>query len=380
MALRVKFKIFFSCIFLMFCFIIYRSFTDKFYQFYIVTPRIEQLLIENTNSLNDLKEIIVSKIFPRNFSEYFLTVYESQSVNTLATNNYIASKVESLESIEKKEKNVLSHITFDGVKKQNVSYTILFLISSHTRHANRRNIIRRTWGNPLSWVETNWKVVFLLGYEENIQLMENAKQEATQNEDIVIEDIRENFYDLAKKVIIGLTWAKKYIKFKNILKGDDDTFMNIDNIIKFVTKNHILEGYFGQKMEKQPVERNGRYKVTVEEHKTNYYDPYCSGGGFILTNYSVYKILANIDITNTLRIDDAHVGEVAFKAGIIAKSIEGFFMWNDWCEYKKGIMVSHPSNEECISFLLKRSLIDNGKHQRNAVLESQKFYKAKKLK
>ena len=308
MSFRLKFKIIFSAA-LVLLFLIYAwSKIYKLHQIYFIAPRIEKLLLENTDALNELRKEILDKILRNDKSDL-------KNIQTKDSSSIKINKTK--EEIEKKEKDILSHIIYDGVEKGNDVYSVLLLISSHTRHAWRRNIIRHSWGDSSSWTVDNWKIVFIVGYEEDKNLMNNLRLEATTNKDIVIENIRENFYDLAKKVIIGLTWAKYFMRFENILKGDDDTFMNIDNIIKFVKGNQISEGYFGQKMEKQPVERDGRYKVTKEEHEKDTYDPYCSGGGFILTNLSVYKILPNFDIEKTLRIDDAHIGEVAYKTGYI---------------------------------------------------------------
>ena len=55
---------------------------------------------------------------------------------------------------------------------------------------------------------------------------------------------------------------------------------------------------------------------------------------------------------------------------------DGFYMWNRWCEYRKDVKVSHPSKDpDCIKFLLKRSMIDNGKLPRDPQLESERYYK-----
>ncbi|XP_047132254.1 N-acetyllactosaminide beta-1,3-N-acetylglucosaminyltransferase 4 isoform X1 [Hydra vulgaris] len=276
-----------------------------------------------------------------------------------------------------KEAEAISHITFDTVEKENTVYTVLILISSFITHRNRRIKIRETWGNSSMWATADkYKIVFLTGKVNTASSMIEIAEEAKISKDIVLLDIPENFYLLAKKVIVGLTWAKHNIKFKSVLKGDDDTFMNIDNIIDFINQNKKTDGYFGNLMYHQPVERKGRYKLTKEEHKNDYFAPYCSGGGYILTNSTVYKIVPYFDLEKNLKIDDAYIGEVAFDAGINATHTSGFYMWNTWCEYVKNIKVSHPANDpECNQFLLLRSMIDNGKNPRDLVLEKQKYFK-----
>ena len=216
-----------------------------------------------------------------------------------------------------KEIEALTHISSDATEKDNrVIYTVLILISSHVTHKNRRIAIRKTWGNSSMWTSTdNYKIVFLTGKVKEASSMIEIAEEAKVSRDIISLDIPEDFYLLAKKVIVGLIWAKHNMKFKAILKGDDDTFMNLDNIIAFINQNTIVNGYFGARMVGQLVNRNGQYKLTKEEHENEFYDPYCSGGGYIFTNSSVYKIIPILDLGKTLSIDDAYIGEVALKAG-----------------------------------------------------------------
>ncbi|XP_065643599.1 N-acetyllactosaminide beta-1,3-N-acetylglucosaminyltransferase 2 isoform X3 [Hydra vulgaris] len=293
-------------------------------------------------------------------------------------NNTLLLKEDVTKENVAKEFQSLSHIYYDTIEKdQNSVYTLIILISSFIDHKKRREKIRESWGNPKIW-NTNDKfmIVFVTGKVERANSMMELAEEAKVTKDIISLDIPEDFYLLAKKVIIGFIWAKNNLKFKAILKGDDDIFINLDNAINFINRNEETYGYFGQKMHNQPVERSGRYKLTKEEHEKNVFDPYCSGGGFIFTNASIYKIIPLFDIEKILRIDDAHIGELAFQTGIVAKMTQGFYMWNDWCEYLNDIIVSHPAdNPTCIDFLLKRSMIDNGKLPRDSHVESQKYYK-----
>ena len=243
----------------------------------------------------------------------------TQSMTDLSANTKSHAKFVDLF----KERQALSHITFDTIEKDaKALYTVLILISSFVDHRDRRKRIRETWGNSSMWnTADKYKIVFVTGKVKVAQSMIEIAEEAKESRDIISLDIPEDFYLLAKKIIIGLIWAKHNMKFKAILKGDDDTFMNIDNVIDFINNNTITDGYFGQSMAGQPVERNGRYKLTKEEHENDHYDPYCSGGGFIFTNSSVYKIIPIFDLEKILKIDDAHIGEVAFKAGILHNNL-----------------------------------------------------------
>ncbi|XP_047139118.1 beta-1,3-galactosyltransferase 5 isoform X1 [Hydra vulgaris] len=281
-----------------------------------------------------------------------------------------------------KESEALEKIVFDFVKKNSsIVYTTIILISSRVNHTERRNLIRESWGNSSFW-NTNEKylIVFVVGIVTAKKTARQMLEEAKVTKDILYANVSEDFYLLAEKVIIGLTWAKNNLKFKFISKGDDDTFMNIDNIMKFIKRNQVKNGYFGNKITGAQVIRTGRYMVTKEEWSSDYYYPYCSGGGFLLTNSSVFKMIQLFDLQKIFRIDDAFIGEVAFQAGIIVHGVNGFYMFNFGCEYSKDIMVSHPSSDlGCNSFLLKRHLIDNKKIPRDVKLESIKCYSIRLL-
>ncbi|XP_065675057.1 N-acetyllactosaminide beta-1,3-N-acetylglucosaminyltransferase 4 isoform X2 [Hydra vulgaris] len=277
-----------------------------------------------------------------------------------------------------KESEALEKIIFDFVKKNSsIIYTTVILISSRVNHTERRNLIRESWGSSSFW-STNEKylIVFVVGIVTAKKTVKKMLEEAKVTKDILYLNVAEDFYLLAEKVIIGLTWTKNNLKFRSILKGDDDTFMNIDNIIKFIKLNHVKNGYFGNKITGAQVIRTGRYMVTKEDWNRDYYYPYCSGGGFLLTNSSVFKMIPTFDLQKIFRIDDAFIGEVAFQAGITVHGVNGFYMFNFGCEFRKDIMVSHPSSDlGCNSFLLKRHLIDNKKIPRDVKLESIKCYR-----
>ncbi|XP_004211264.1 beta-1,3-galactosyltransferase 1 [Hydra vulgaris] len=318
---------------------------------------------------DDIASINISEFMSQQFLKK-----ETEKPFTLSSDNYELLLKESAA----REAQALSHINFDTVEKDGKAlHTVVILISSFVDHKYRRDKIRESWGNPKMWVtKDKFMIVFVTGKVKHAKSMIELAEEAKVSKDIMSLDIPEDFYLLAKKVIIGFVWAKNNLKFKAILKGDDDTFINIDNAVNFINQNKETYGYFGQSMAGQPVERYGRYKLTKEEHEKDHYDPYCSGGGFIFTNASIYKILPLFDLEKILRIDDAHIGEVAFKAGVVAKMTDGFYMWNRWCEYRKDVIVSHPAKEpECTDFLLKRSMIDNGKLPRDPIIEKEKYYK-----
>lgn len=263
----------------------------------------------------------------------------------------------------KKHRN--PHVMLDSIQIDcRVRNRLLVLVSSNAPHFSRRNIIRETWGNRTNWsTKEIWKVIFVLGGTKDEATLKSIREEGEKYKDIMLEDVTEGFYQLSYKVMIGLHWAYTTINFDFILKCDDDIFVQIDRLTRKLSSEYKNEGYIGNVMYNQPIMRSGRYGLTKEEHEKDVFDPYCSGGGFILSHSVVGKIIPSFNWESPLKIDDAYIGQLVFKTGVKALHIpHGFYMWNNWCEYNEHLLVSHPVKKiQCMKFLLSHSLIDNGK-------------------
>lgn len=280
--------------------------------------------------------------------------------------NYLEEREKMLKVIPPaKRKSLNSHVLLDSVKIDcNEHNELLVLVSSNAPHFKRRQIIRETWGNKTNWsTEANWKVIFVLGGTKDEKTLKLIHKESEEHHDLVLEDISEGFYQLSYKVMIGLHWAYSMFRFNFILKCDDDVFVQIDHMMSRLHHDYKNEGYIGNVMQNASVIRKGRYGLSKEEHEKDKFDPYCSGGGFILSHSTIGKIIPFFDWKSPLKIDDAYVGKLVFQAGVKAFHISsGFYMWNNWCEYNEHLLISHPVKKiECMSFLLDHSLIENGK-------------------
>ena len=82
-------------------------------------------------------------------------------------------------------------------------------------------------------------------------------------------------------------------------------------------------------MDGQPFMGKGRYGLTNEEHVNKVYDPYCSGGGFLMSHDTINKIIILLlDQKKPLKIDDAYIGQLVHVVKINATHMDGFYMWN----------------------------------------------------
>lgn len=223
----------------------------------------------------------------------------------------------------------------------------------------RRTMVRKLWGNTMLSLNKNFKVIFVCGGSNRAAHMEAVYKEAQAKKDVIVEDFMESWSDnMGKKVMTALQWVTANFQYDYILKSDDDVFVDIDAIltrIMLVVHPSLNKDLFmGNVMFGQPVERSGRYMISPEEHPARVFKDYCSGGGYILSNSLIKKMIPLFIWEHPLRIDDAYIGDRVNAAGSRPTHQAGFMMWNDKCEYKDDLLVTHPAkSKECMEKMQK---------------------------
>lgn len=243
-------------------------------------------------------------------------------------------------------------------RKCDQKYKLLILITTHISHISRRETIRNTWGVDKM---KRWKTVFLVGRSRNTYDLRLLSNEIDRHQDIILGDVYEDFYNLTSKVQAGFEWSIRYCRYKYMLKGDDDVFINFPRLFSFLTSSETptSELYAGNVQYQAHVFRSGRYGVTKNEFQRKTYPRYCSGGGFILTRDVVERMIAKFPNVKRMSIDDAYIGELALRSGIDVMHEDNFRMFEDEkaCEFKRDTIVHHPvKSRDCMEKLFKRSL------------------------
>ena len=289
----------------------------------------------------------------------------STSQKDLKLNNQTSILVSSSNLVYKSPSPEILFENIDRLKTNSSRFKLVVLVSTHALHTGRRKLIRYYWGNHSRWTTPfQWKVIFVTGFFSSFQKIQ-LHAEADTYKDTLIESVEEDFYTLSFKVMLGLKWVQANLKYDFLLKCDDDVFVNIDRLMRLLLTTR--DQYFGHKMEFQPVEREGRYGVSVEEHPGRIYDPFCSGGGFVLSHLTVSRMIPFFNWVNPLKIDDAYIGKIVTKAGIKAIHYGGFSMYNFGCLFEKHLIVSHPVKEKrCMKLLMRQCMILNGKFKSDA--------------
>ena len=375
MLRRLKLFLFVSVIFILF------SLLNLWLKQYVFFQKIlhfdsksKFLFQENINKINInnvTSKVRKSKTSFQTLSRNLNTITEttkdllSTSQKDLKLNNQTSILVSSSNLVYKSPSPEILFENIDRLKTNSSRFKLVVLVSTHALHTGRRKLIRYYWGNHSRWTTPfQWKVIFVTGFFSSFQKIQ-LHAEADTYKDTLIESVEEDFYTLSFKVMLGLKWVQANLKYDFLLKCDDDVFVNIDRLMRLLLTTR--DQYFGQKMEFQPVEREGRYGVSVEEHPSPIYDPFCSGGGFVLSHLTVSRMIPFFNWVNPLKIDDAYIGKIVTKAGIKAIHYGGFSMYNFGCLFGKHLIVSHPVKEEsCMKLLMRQCMILNDKFKSDA--------------
>ena len=260
------------------------------------------------------------------------------------------------------------HVIIDDVSLDcKTEYDVIFLVTSFAGHFKRRAWIRDSWGASNTWLnKKKWKVIFNVGAVKLDAAITNEKlkKESTKFKDLLVLDIPEDFHKLSQKVMVALNWIYQKASFNFVLKTDDDIFIHVDRVMRVLNNTWSKEDFMGHAMRGQPAERNkGRYGVTLEEWPKKMYDPYCSGGGYMLSNSIIGKMIPHFNWVKPLKIDDAYIGHlVKLAGGHPLHAPNHFLMWNDRCKYTDQFLVSHPAKtDDCRDFFMTKALMEMGK-------------------
>ena len=326
------------------------------------------------------KDTVISKKVPSDVSPFDVINLMKQVQRQMSYINKTIQKLHEWREYSKQNKKLhqnfnrlttrqIPQVISDDIilKFDIVEYDVIFLVTSFVRHFERRAWIRNSWGSTGTWTNVKkWKVIFNVGAVkiDTAIVSQQLKQESQKFKDLLILDVPEDFHKLSEKVMVGLKWVYEKSKFKFVLKTDDDIFIQVDRLVKVLEDGWSHENFVGHAMRGQPAERNkGRYGVTKEEWPGKLYDPYCSGGGYLLSHSIIGKMIPYFNWTHPLKIDDAYVGHLVKKAGgRPLHAPEHFLMWNDKCKYTPKMIVSHPAKTtECRDFLMTKANIEMGR-------------------
>ncbi|KAJ8277189.1 hypothetical protein GJAV_G00072380 [Gymnothorax javanicus] len=199
-------------------------------------------------------------------------------------------------------------------KCQGKVYLLVVIKSMITQH-DRREVIRRTWGMEQEIDGKKIKTLFLLGTSTN-QAEKNNHQKLLEYEnriygDILQWDFMDSFFNLTLKEVSFLKWFSTYCgQVQYIFKGDDDVFVNIQNIFEFLGDIFMKNLIAGDVLFKaKPIRKtDNKYYIPRALYNKTFYPPYVGGGGFLMDGPVARKLYRACESVDLFPIDDVFLG------------------------------------------------------------------------
>lgn len=211
---------------------------------------------------------------------------------------------------------------------------------------DRRNAVRSTW------LSSKWRTTFRVTYRFLLGDSGNSFKSALDSEtskfgDIVIVPwFTDSYLNLTYKTIAMLQLAQelqKLVKFKYLLKADDDTFVN------FITLNETVQqcessnpnnGFIlGKVSSNTHPDRNpaSKYFVSHSEYASDGYPPFVHGPAYLMT-FSAVQLLSNSSVkVPFVHLEDIYVALLAKAVGLKLIDHGGFLIWQakSWKELRQ---------------------------------------------
>ncbi|XP_066298312.1 beta-1,3-galactosyltransferase 1-like [Branchiostoma lanceolatum] len=241
---------------------------------------------------------------------------------------------------------------------------LLILVTSAPGNVDRRKAIRSTWGNKKagdSWRKygdkpATCKIVFLLGKTpDNPSLNFLLEKESLEHEDMLFGDYIDSYRNLTLKVLHGFKWARDECEPEFLLKTDDDCFINTPLFLKMLQEHRPYKSdfYTGSVFEGSELavirDPRSKWHVSEEDHLSDFYAPYASGIGYMVSKTALGKILDVVKSVPPFPIEDAYIGTLAEKVGVVPMDSGRFSkhhgMWRT-CNYLYLLVVHHVPIED----------------------------------
>ncbi|XP_057952561.1 hydroxyproline O-galactosyltransferase GALT6-like [Malania oleifera] len=184
-------------------------------------------------------------------------------------------------------------------------------ILSAGHHFAERMAVRKSWMQHELLKSSNVVARFFVAIHARKEINVELKKEAEYFGDIVIVPYMDNYDLVVLKTVAICEYGVRKVSAKYIMKCDDDTFVNLDAIIretKYVPDNTTV--YFGNINYYHKPLRDGKWAVTHEEWPEEDYPPYANGAGYLLSSDIAGFIVSEFE-KHKLRIfkmEDVSVG------------------------------------------------------------------------
>lgn len=285
----------------------------------------------------------------------------------------VAALVQQLRNNEKPDVPPINMYNYSftincSLKCKNTQPRLVYIIKSSLGHFEKRLAIRNTWGYENRFSDVTIRTVFILGTNQDVDLMKRIEAESLKFNDIVQADFNDNYFNNTVKTMIAFKWAMNFCSnSKFYMFVDDDYYVSTKNVLRFVRNptnypNYLKEPVFSLNnkllkrnvLSKERVKRQiinfelpddvklytgyvfissphrhktSKWYVPLEEYPYHMWPPYVTAGSYILSREALHIMYYTSLYTQHFRFDDIYVGLVALKANIEPYHCEEFHFY-----------------------------------------------------
>ncbi|XP_074020134.1 N-acetyllactosaminide beta-1,3-N-acetylglucosaminyltransferase 3 [Numenius arquata] len=216
---------------------------------------------------------------------------------------------------------------------------LLLAIKSSPLNYERREVIRKTWGQERTFEGALIRRVFLVGVTPNARdakkLNPLLRLEQQEHGDMLQWDFKDTFFNLTLKQVLFHAWLEEHCpSVRFVFNGDDDVFVNTDNVIRFAkatrgSEEHLMVGHI--LIHTGPIRsQRSKYFIPKQLMASNLYPPYCGGGGMLMSGFTARVIAREARDIKLFPIDDVYLGMCLQKAGLQPASHAGIRTGGLW--------------------------------------------------
>lgn len=281
---------------------------------------------------------------------------------------------------------------------------LMIVVKSAMNHFDHRKAIRQTWGYEKRFSDIVIRTVFVLGVskEPNLELQEKIDSELLKYKDIVQGKFIDSYFNNTVKTMMGMRWATTYCpKSKFYLFVDDDYYISIKNILKFIRNPSRYPEYFEEaeevmreaarkltsteKERREPIQSliiqsltnqtdidrakrqiydldlpedvrifsgfvfkssphrhwTSKWYISLAEYPWHRWPAYVTAGAFVLSREALFDMYYTSFFTKHFRFDDIYLAILAMKARIEPIHCDEFYFQRTNVAEKKYVVASH---------------------------------------
>jgi hypothetical protein len=245
------------------------------------------------------------------------------------------------------------------------SPVLLVLVHSDPKNFDTRRVVRETWGRNTAQV----RVLFVTGLVRGA-VKSRLEREHDEFGDVIQGSFDDAYRNMTYKHVMVFKYAIYHCpQARYVLKTDDDVFVNMPSMIRFLTAD--LSPFGGSRMlfctlrTGSMVVRSWRskWRVSFKEYPAKTYPPYCPGWAILYSPDVVFDLYREAQKSDYFWIDDVHItGTLADRVRLAHVNVDNLVLTDRQMSYA----VDQPSRFNR-SFLYGAPNINN--HQIKALWE-----------